>query len=117
MNFCYVFVVHLCGYSFGSLFVLSEARVAGSEGSDMFHDYLVRFCFESEYFESSKGQHLVLVLAVFNGKEIGEELLLGGEGGVSGNPVLGIAHAVNYWFISLLLINAYNHLSSFGLIH
>ena len=96
MDFCYVFVIHFCGYCFGSLFVLSETRVAGGEGSDMFHDYFGRFCFESGYFESAKGQHLVLVLAVFDGKEVGEKLLLGGEGGVSGDPVLGIAHAVNY---------------------
>ena len=79
MDFCYIFVIHLCSYCFSCLFVLSETRIAGGKGSDMFHDYFIRFCFESEYFESSESQHLVLVLAVFDWEEIGEELLLSRE--------------------------------------
>ena len=58
----------------------------------MFHHNLIWFSLEPEYFESSESEHLVVVLAIVDGDEVGEQLLFGGEGGVGSNPIFGIAH-------------------------
>jgi len=76
----------------GCLLVLGEAGVVGGEDADVFDDDFVGLGGEAVDFEAAEGEHFVGGFAVVDGDEVGEELLLGGEGVVGGDPVLGVAH-------------------------
>ena len=94
MNFCYVLMVHSCCDCLCCLFVLSITWIAWSEGSNMLHYYFIWFSSEPEDLEPAKWKHLIVILSIIDGKEVGEELLFCGEGGISSNPVLSIAHSL-----------------------
>ena len=85
-------MIHPCCYCLSCFLEFPETRVTWGKSSNMLHYYFVRFSSEPEYFESSESEHLVVVLAIVDGDEVGEQLLFGGEGGVGSNPIFGIAH-------------------------
>ena len=92
MNFGYVFVLYFGSYRPRCLLVLLKLRVVRVEYSNVLHHYFIGLSFEAEYFETTQRQHLVLVEAIVNWKQLIEELVLSGKGSIGRHPVLTVAH-------------------------